>query len=172
MCLTSAAVVRWLSPSWLFATPGTVVHQAPLSTWFPRQEYWGGLPFPSPGDLPNPEIESVLSCLSGRLYHWATWEAPIHTYNHYSSQLNHTLDGFLFEASPIFSIENKFGICNTLSDRISYDVVYNNHSSKNKRTGGWLLKPGKLHRNNALIINSTNTSFTSILYRWTQRNLL
>ena len=35
----------------------TVAHQAPLSMGFPRQEYWSGLPFPSPGDLPYPEIE-------------------------------------------------------------------------------------------------------------------
>ena len=34
-----------------------VTHQAPLSTGFPRQEYWNGLPFPSPGDLPDPGIE-------------------------------------------------------------------------------------------------------------------
>ena len=39
------------------ATPWTVAHQAPLSTGFSRQKYWSGLPFPSPGDLPNPEIE-------------------------------------------------------------------------------------------------------------------
>ena len=39
------------------ATPWTVAHQAPLSKGFSRQEYWSGLPFPSPGDLPNPEIE-------------------------------------------------------------------------------------------------------------------
>ena len=38
-------------------TPGTVARQAPLSMGFFRQEYWGGLPFPSPGDLPNPRIE-------------------------------------------------------------------------------------------------------------------
>ena len=37
----------------LFATPWTVAHQALLSMVFPRQEYWNGLPFPSPGDLPN-----------------------------------------------------------------------------------------------------------------------
>ena len=37
--------------------PGTVAHQAPLSMGFPRQEYWSGLPFPSPGDLPDPGIE-------------------------------------------------------------------------------------------------------------------
>ena len=41
----------------LFATPWTVAHQAPLSIEFSRQEYWSGLPFHSPGDLPNPEIE-------------------------------------------------------------------------------------------------------------------
>ena len=34
-----------------------VAHQAPLSMGFSRQEYWSGLPFPSPGDLPNPGIE-------------------------------------------------------------------------------------------------------------------
>ena len=39
------------------ATPWTVVRQAPLSMGFPRREYWSGLPFSSPGDLPNPEIK-------------------------------------------------------------------------------------------------------------------
>ena len=39
------------------ATPWTVAHQAPLSMEFSRQEYWRGLPFPSPGDLPDPETE-------------------------------------------------------------------------------------------------------------------
>ena len=39
------------------ATLSTVAHQAPLSMGFPRQEYWGGLPFPSPGDLPDPGIK-------------------------------------------------------------------------------------------------------------------
>ena len=46
---------------------------------FFRQEYWGGLPFPTPGDLPNPGIEPkyLLShALAGRFfYHCATWEA-------------------------------------------------------------------------------------------------
>ena len=40
-----------------FVTPWTVAHQAPLSMGFPRQEHWSGLPFPSPGDLPDPGIE-------------------------------------------------------------------------------------------------------------------
>ena len=41
----------------LCGTPQTAAHQAPLSLGFSRQEYWSGLPFPSPGDLPNPGIE-------------------------------------------------------------------------------------------------------------------
>ena len=41
----------------LFVTPWTVAHQAPLSMGFSRQEYWSGLPYPPPGDLPNPRIE-------------------------------------------------------------------------------------------------------------------
>ena len=41
----------------LFATPWTVAHQAPPSMGFSRQEYWNGLPFPSPGNLPDPGIE-------------------------------------------------------------------------------------------------------------------
>ena len=42
----------------LFVTPWTIAYQAPLSMGFSRQEYWSGLPFSSPGDLPNPGIES------------------------------------------------------------------------------------------------------------------
>ena len=41
----------------LFETPGTVAYQAPPSIKFSRQEYWSGLPFPSPGDLSDPGIE-------------------------------------------------------------------------------------------------------------------
>ena len=40
-----------------FVTPWAVVHQAPLSMEFSRQEYWGGVPFYSPGDLPDPGIK-------------------------------------------------------------------------------------------------------------------
>ena len=48
-----------LSRVQLFATPWSVAHQAPLSMGFSRREYWSGLPFPSPGDIPDPGIESV-----------------------------------------------------------------------------------------------------------------
>ena len=48
-----------LSPVLLFATPWTVAHQAPLSTEVFMQEYWHGLPFPPPGDRPDPGIKTV-----------------------------------------------------------------------------------------------------------------
>ena len=60
-----------------FLTPWTVAGQAPLYMGLPRQEYWSGLPFPSPGIFPPPQGLNP-GLLPGRwiLYHWATWEAP------------------------------------------------------------------------------------------------
>ena len=55
-----------LSHVHLFATPWTTAHQAPLSMGFPRQEYWSGLPLPSPGDLSNPG-----------LLHWQEASLPV-----------------------------------------------------------------------------------------------
>ena len=66
----------------LFATLWTIAHQVPLSTGFSRQEHWGGLPCPSPEDLPNPGIEpaSLTSpALAGGFFTTsATWEAHMH----------------------------------------------------------------------------------------------
>ena len=70
MCIQS------LSRVWLFVIPWTVAHQAPLSMGFPRQEYWRGLPFPPPGDLPNPGIELAtleVPALEGKFF---TTEPP------------------------------------------------------------------------------------------------
>ena len=52
------SVCQSLRHVWLFATAWTVAHQAPLFMGFSRQEYWSVQPFPSPRDLPNPEIKS------------------------------------------------------------------------------------------------------------------
>ena len=57
----------------LFATPWTVTLQAPLSMGFSRQEYWSGLPFSSPGDLPDPGIKLKSPALAGRFF---TTEIP------------------------------------------------------------------------------------------------
>ena len=55
--------VQSLSHVRLFATPWTVAHQAPLPMGFPRQEYWSGFPFPSPGHLPDTGIKLGSSAL-------------------------------------------------------------------------------------------------------------
>ena len=53
-----------------------IAHQAPLSMGFSRQEYWSGLPFPPPGDLPDPGVKTCVSCIRRQiLYHQATREA-------------------------------------------------------------------------------------------------
>ena len=66
----------------ILSTPWTVICQAPLSAGFSRQEYWSRLPFPSPGDLPDPEIElgspawQAVSYIAGRFFtKWTTGEA-------------------------------------------------------------------------------------------------
>ena len=64
---------------------GLFCDQDPLSMGFSRQEYWSRLPFPPPGDLPNPEINSclLLSCTGRQIVcHWATREAPDFIYRH------------------------------------------------------------------------------------------
>ena len=59
-----------------FATLWTVAHQVPLSMEFSRQEYWSGLPFPSPENLPNPDIPTCVSYITGGFFTTsATWEA-------------------------------------------------------------------------------------------------
>ena len=55
----------------LFVTPWMVASKAPLSIEFSRQEYWSGLPFPTPGDLPDPGIELMSlasSAMAGRFF--------------------------------------------------------------------------------------------------------
>ena len=57
--VTQLLGAEFLSHVPLFATPWAVVHQAPLFMEFSRQEYWSGLPFPPPGDLPDTGIRSL-----------------------------------------------------------------------------------------------------------------
>ena len=66
-----ACMLSHFSPVQLFVTPWTIACQASLFMGFSRQEYWSGLPYPPPGDLPNPGIEpaSLMSpALAGRFF--------------------------------------------------------------------------------------------------------
>ena len=72
-CTKVISVVVECMPSHvrLFVAPWDAARQAPLSMGFPRQEYWSGLSFPPPGDLPNSEIESASPespALAGRFF--------------------------------------------------------------------------------------------------------
>ena len=76
-------VLSLLSRVQLFATLWAVAHQAPLSMGFSKQEYQSGLPFPSPGVLPNPGIEPAFlispALADGFFTTVATWETPVPT---------------------------------------------------------------------------------------------
>ena len=72
-----------LSRVWLFATPQTVAHKALLSMGFSRQEYWSGLPFSTPGNLPNAGIKPrspVSPALGGGFFTTEPRGKPIITY--------------------------------------------------------------------------------------------
>ena len=78
--LSKISTLSHFSHAQLFATAWTVAHQVPLSMGFSRQEYWSGLPCPSPGDLPDPGIKPtslMFPALAGRFFTIsATLEVP------------------------------------------------------------------------------------------------
>ena len=61
-----------------FATPWTIAHQASLSMGFPKQEYWNGLPFPSPWALPDPGVEPTSLALAGGFFSTEPPGKPLH----------------------------------------------------------------------------------------------
>ena len=75
----------------LFATLWTIAHQAPLFMEFSRQDYWSGLPFPSPGDLPNSGIELGSPALQADSLPTKPPGKP--------------LEGVIFNPKTIFSVE-------------------------------------------------------------------
>ena len=69
--------VKLLSHLQLFATLWTVACQAPPSMGYSRQEYWSGLPFLPPGDLPHPGLEPASSALQGDYLPQSHWGTPL-----------------------------------------------------------------------------------------------
>ena len=74
-------VLSCFSYVWLFATPQTIAHQAPLPMEFSRQEYWNGKPCPPPGNIPDPGTEPAFPALKAD-YRWATGETIYMVYIH------------------------------------------------------------------------------------------
>ena len=89
------------------AIPETVAHQAPLSREFSRQEYWSGLPFPSPGDLPNQGSNPDLLYCRQILYHLSHQGRPVVALTNYyklgdliqQNLLSHSSEGQKFNIS-------------------------------------------------------------------------
>ena len=73
LAISCLVIVKSLSHIRLFVTPWTVANQAPPSMGFSRLECWSELPFPSPGDLPDPEIKSMSPALADNFF---TTEPP------------------------------------------------------------------------------------------------
>ena len=104
VCVPSCSVVSHS------VTPWTVAYRSPLPMGFPRQEYWGVLPFPPPGDLPNPGIEPVSltsPALAGGFfnlcYHLGS-PKPSHIDCHkllYLSQLNNSIEVLFFRCTCV-----------------------------------------------------------------------
>ena len=106
---------------WLFATLWTVACQDPQSTGFSRQEYWSGLPFTLPEDLPDPRIKPHISCLSRWiLYHW---EAPIvgllltisPLFPFLSGLYNQIFFSFIFISWRLITLHYCSGFCHTFT---------------------------------------------------------
>ena len=85
-----------------FETPrACVAYQAPLSGGFPRQEHWSGLPFPSPGDLPNSGIELMSHALVGKFF---TTEPPGKSsslFRYMMALEGFTIIGAMFDCFPL-----------------------------------------------------------------------
>ena len=107
---------------WLFVTPRTVAHQTPLSMVFSRQEYWSGLPFPSPEDLPNTGIKPASlrpPALAGRFFTTsATWEAHGLTYLWLGGQASQCLRRISWQKTGVMSSLSRRTLCLTSSGRM------------------------------------------------------
>ena len=104
--------VKSLSCVWLFATLWTVVHQASPSMGFSKQEYWSGLPFPSPEDLPNPEIKPKSTALQADAL---TSEPPAQIHVHWvgnAIQPSHPLSS---PSPPAFNLSQHQGLFQCVS---------------------------------------------------------
>ena len=110
-----------------FATQWTIALQAPLSMEFSRQEYWSGLPFSSPGDLPDPGIEPRFPAFAGWLFTiWATKHQNGFIFSFWSGSPHH-LSCLAALAEPLRLCKSQWGeerrhTCPVLSERIQPQV--------------------------------------------------
>ena len=104
------------------ATPWTVAYEAPLSTGFSRQEYWSGLPFPSPGDLPNPGIEPGSPALQTD----ALPSEPPGKQESLKNLLKIQVHGTIPRNSDLMNLGQRPGIWKVLHRKIIWTLIYEN----------------------------------------------
>ena len=105
----------WYVPRCCCPTPWSIARQAPLSIGFPRQEYWSGLPFPSPGDLPDPGLN--LDLLS-----WQVGSLPL---SHQGNPIFHI--NKLKEKKIICQLQKQWGHVDTLKLIVGQYLHFRNH---------------------------------------------
>ena len=104
-CMRVCLIVSCLATRW------TIAHQAPMSVGFSRQDYWGGLPFPSPGDLPHPGIEPaspVPPALAGGFFTTGTPGKTFHTFTGHHLYFLYSDLFFFLPACVILPLESSF----------------------------------------------------------------
>jgi len=134
----------------LFVTPWTVAHQAPLSMGFSRQTYQSGLPFPSPGHLPDPGIKTASPALAGGLFVTRAPRKPLIWYplvlftQEYIGELSVLRNTLAHKASP------DCGLCKRLlrMDQFSLEMVA-------KKKKNW-------ERQNIILISKTPSHFSIV----------
>ena len=132
-CMLSPSGDSWCF--WLFATPWNIARQAPLSMEFSRQEYWSSLPFPTPGDLPDPGIEPQSLALADRFFTTSTtWEAckifcllsRIHTLRYPIGMVIRItkIPGLIFLKNTFFLKNPKFVFLNKLNHKLLSELLF------------------------------------------------
>ena len=134
-----------LSHFWLFSNPWTVAHQTPLFLEFSRQEFWSGLPFPSPGDLLDPGIKPVSPALAGGFF---TTEPPGKPWSNHMNPLNLGLEVGDREMTEMWSMMARIDRCPLVAKsgffqqpaRIG-EPLFHNHKELNSSNS--CVKPGR-----------------------------
>jgi len=158
------ACAQLLSHIWLFVTPWTLAYQAPLSMGFSRQEYWSRLPFPPPGDLPNPGTERAFPALAGGFF---TTEPPGEPRCLFWSLL------LLFSGSVACQASLSFTVFQSLLKLMSIEsgMLSNHHSppalnlSQHKGLFQWLMWPKDWSFSFSISISPSNVHSGLISFR-------
>ena len=166
-------VLSCFSRVWLFATLWPIALQVPLSRGFSRQKYWSGLPFPPPGDLPDPGIESTSPLppiLAGRFFYHQHHLGSLWVWIHLNNKKKHskynwwdywkTFSRMVIGALFIIVRNWKQFKCPLIGEWINYRMIYSYTGIVHKNKKGW--------------INDTWMNFKNIMLSnrsWTLKNI-